>query len=621
MDRQSTIAFILIGIILVVWLYFNSPAPMPTDKKDIPDTTEIVNNDLPDMSDENSLELEQTTLLPDSLITNNSEPEIITIENDKVLLELTTQGARIRRYFLKEQKTWYYKRLGADTNFYSSHVQLINTKKNGGDLSAVFATKDGNIINSKDLVFDKPGNTYKYSVSGDKELKLDFVYYFNDNSAIIKTYIISGNDYAFKYNFQLKEMQSIISGITYDLVWESGINFTEINSVDEANYSNASVYSGEEQLVVNASSVGEVEDKEFGGKIDWVGVRTKYFGVIISPDVPNPDGGAYIKGEHVSINGLGDREYYETRLMVPIENPKNQKNDFLIYLGPIDYHILGEYEGKNFQAIYDFGSFLGLKFITKPISEYILLPLFVFLNRFIPNYGVVILIFTLIIKLLISPLTRQSYKSMGKMQKLQPKIAELKEKYKDDPQEMQKQTMQLYSKYGINPMGGCLPMVLQMPILFALFTFFNVAIQIRNQPFVLWIDNLSIPDVLFTLPFQLPLLGIQQISGLALLLGVSMFLSNSVTMKDPQQKQMAYLMPIFLTLMFMNFPSGLNLYYFAFNILTFAQQKFFSGKDSEELTLVDKPKKGFMERMMEQAEQQKQVQRTGGKPKPKKKKF
>ena len=144
-----------------------------------------------------------------------------------------------------------------------------------------------------------------------------------------------------------------------------------------------------------------------------------------------------------------------------------KNSHFILYIGPVDYDILKNIR-KNLEAIVDFGSFFGLKFIVRPIAEYVLLPLFNFLHSFIPNYGFVIIVFSLIIKIVLYPLTKQSMQSMKKMQLLQPKITEIKEKFKDDPQKMNKETMKLYSTYGINPAGGCLPLLLQMPIFVAL---------------------------------------------------------------------------------------------------------------------------------------------------------
>jgi YidC/Oxa1 family membrane protein insertase len=292
-----------------------------------------------------------------------------------------------------------------------------------------------------------------------------------------------------------------------------------------------------------------------------------------------------------------------------------EKKFINLYIGPVDYDRLKAIS-HNLTALVDFGSFFGLKFVVRPIAEYLLLPLFKFLNNFIPNYGFVIIIFSLIIKIVVYPLTRKSFQSMKKMQLLQPKLTEIKEKYKDDQQKMNKEQMKLYQTYGVNPAGGCLPILLQMPIFIALWGLLQAAIELRQQPFILWIKDLSVPDVIYDLGFKLPLFGIQEISGLALLMGITTFFQQKMSIKDPKQQALVYMMPIMLTILFMTFPSGLNLYYFMFNVFSIAQQYYINHKQSGvELVPVDpsKRKKGFMQKLMEAADQQAKQQQKGRK--------
>src|SRR5690606_16497294 len=278
--------------------------------------------------------------------------------------------------------------------------------------------------------------------------------------SIQKVYSFSGNSYHIKSDIVLEGMNNLISNNSYDVLWNSGIRFVEENSVDEANYSNASLYYGDEQVIIDADDAEEKVEKDFNGRVDWIGVRNKYFAAIISPDNPAGVEGAYVEGFRKLFQNQGIKESYSVRLTLPFRNSDYEKNSFLLYIGPVDYDILKTY-GRKLEAIVDFGSFLGLKFIVRPIAEYILLPLFNFLHLFIPNYGFVIIVFSLIIKIVLYPLTKQSFQSMKKMQLLQPKIQEIKEKYKEDPQTMNKETMKLYSTYGVNPAGGCLPLILQ----------------------------------------------------------------------------------------------------------------------------------------------------------------
>lgn len=620
MDKQTTLAFILMGIILVVWLYFNSPEPQPqlpnqtdttleknkTDSaKDISETsTTVPVIDVQDKSVKSDIADEPQNVFSQT----ENEGQIITIETDLVKLEMTSKGGKIRKYYLKNYGTWYYRKID-ENDFYNRHVQLIN-QTNGGDLDLIFVTQDGQLVNTSKLDFESSAKTYYYNITGDDSLSITYTFAVEEGKEIKKHFVFYGNDYQSKFNVEMMGMNNIIAGLRYDVEWASGLNFVEENSVDEATYANSSAFLADEQLVIDADTEGEKVEKDINGKVDWISIKSKYFAMILTPETPNSDGGASFEGIHKEIEGLGQREYYKTSIKIPFNNLNYQKDNFYLYLGPVDYHILQSYD-NNYDAIFDFGSFFGLKFITRPISEYLLLPLFTFLHKFVPNYGIVIILFSIIIKIALYPLTRQSYMSMRRMQKLQPKISELKEKFKGDQQKIQKETMGLYKTYGVNPAGGCLPMVLQMPILFALFAFFRVAIEIRHESF-LWIADLASPDYVYNLGFTIPLVGVDKLTILAPLLGITMFFQQKMTIKDPSQKAMVYMMPIMMTFMFMGFSSGLNLYYMMFNILSIGQQYYINNKkgDDELVPVKQDGKKGggFMQKMMNAAEKQKQAQ-------------
>jgi YidC/Oxa1 family membrane protein insertase len=250
---------------------------------------------------------------------------------------------------------------------------------------------------------------------------------------------------------------------------------------------------------------------------------------------------------------------------------------------------------------------LGWKFIVRPIGEYFMLPIINFIYKYIGNFGIAIILFSVLIKILLYPLSIGQLQSAVKMQLLQPEATKIREKYKDSMQEQQKAMMALYSEYGVNPMGGCLPMVLQMPILYALWAVLSAAIDLRQADFVFWIHDLSIPDVILHLPFKLPLLGIDQFSGLALLMGATLFIQQKMTITDPNQKMMVYLMPFMFTFMFSSFPAGLNLYYFMFNLLGILQQLYITKVSSKNLTLADlkkMPKKeSWLQKKMAEAQE------------------
>lgn len=611
MDKQTTIAFILIGAILVLWLYLTSPTPTDQPRKN---ETTALNKDTTQSVKKDSV-IAVDTAKEDSAVKliaktpQTVKEEILVIQTDLSRIELSNKGANFKKVFLNNFNNWYSSHKKFDEEDYNQHVQLINYSR-GGSYDIAFVSADGRGINTGELTFQKEGNKSYYKISGKDSVVIKYTFELETEKQITKTYTFYGDQYQIKSDISFDGFNNQISNNTYDIVWNNGIRFVEENSVDEANYSDAGVFYGDEQVIVDATSVGEKETKEFRGRVEWLAARNKYFAVIIIPDNPDQIEGAYIEGTREVTNDGGTREFYNNRFVVPFKNLTSEQKSFTLYMGPVDYDILTGIK-SNLSNLINFGSFFGLKFIVRPIAEYVLLPLFTFIHTFIPNYGIVIIIFSIIIKLIVYPLTKTSYQSMKKMQALQPKITELKEKFKDDPQKMNKETMKLYSTYGVNPAGGCLPILLQMPVFVALWGLFQSAIELRQQPFMFWITDLSKPDVIYDLGFKMPLFGVQQISGLALLMGITTFVQQKMSVKDPKQQALIYIMPVMLTLLFMSFPSGLILYYFLFNILSIAQQYYINHKGGEvELIPVANPnkKKGFMSKLMEAAEQQSKTQ-------------
>lgn len=610
MDKQTTIAFVLIGAILILWMYLTAPDPNQQQKqKD--KTTQT--HDTTKTQPVNSKQQTQNNLVENKEALTDDKPQVpeeyFYIETELLRFEISNKGANFKKIFLKKFNNWYSANKKEKNNL-NNYVQLIDYKL-GGSYDVSFVSIDGRGINTKDLTFEADKAPKTYNLNNKDSLTINFVYQQEQGKFLTKTFTFFADKYEVKSTITLNGYSNSINTNSYDLIWSNGIRSVERNSVDEANYSNSSVFYGDEQVIVDASSVGEKEVKEFRGKVDWLTVRNKYFAAVIIPDDPQKVEGAYIEGIRKSIGADGVHETYNPRLTLQYKNQNTESQSLTLFIGPVDYNELEAY-GRNLVKIVDFGSFFGLKFIVRPIAEYVLLPMFQFINSFIPNYGIVLIIFSIIIKIVVYPLTKSSYQSMKKMQALQPMITEIKEKYKDDPQKTNKETMKLYSTYGINPAGGCLPMLLQMPIFVALWGMFQSAIDLRQQPFFSWITDLSQPDVIFDLGYKLPLFGVQEISGLALLMGITTFVQQKMTIKDPKQQAMIYLMPVMLTLLFMSFPSGLNLYYFMFNILSIGQQYYINHKGGKvELVPVANPnkKKGFMSRLMEAAEEQAKTQK------------
>jgi YidC/Oxa1 family membrane protein insertase len=304
----------------------------------------------------------------------------------------------------------------------------------------------------------------------------------------------------------------------------------------------------------------KIQGKQFLGQIPWIAYEEPYFMTAI---ISENNKKATAKG-----TVLPDGEIRISYIPPPFNIGKNQSmtKSFTLYLGPRDLYILKALN-KDLEKAINFGWF---DIIAKP-----LLVALRFFNQYLSNYGLSIILLTILIKILFWPLTRKSYQSMKEMRKLQPMMAKIREKYKNNKQEMNKQLMGLYKTYKINPMGGCLPMVVQIPVFFAFYRILPNSIELRHAPFALWINDLSAPERLFSFPFTIPLMAPPYgIPVLTLLMGASMFLQQKMTPMtgDPAQAKMMMLLPIVFTFLFINFPSGLVLYWLVNNILSIAQQ-------------------------------------------------
>ncbi len=304
----------------------------------------------------------------------------------------------------------------------------------------------------------------------------------------------------------------------------------------------------------------ESEPKDLAGRIGWMAYEDDFFISAVIPDEPSK---ASFKGRLLPSGILEGTHMPPSISLHPSERVSSS---YTLYLGPRELGILKQL-GKNLERAISFG---WTDIIAKP-----LLYLLRFFNQYINNYGVSIILLTILIKILFWPLTHKSYKSMKEMQKLQPRMAKIREKYKNNKAQLNKEMMGLYKTYKVNPMGGCLPMIIQLPVFFALFRILGSAIELRQAPFMLWIKDLSAPDRLFNFPFSIPFMEPPYgIPVLTLLMGASMFLQQKMTPTpgDPMQAKIMMFLPLIFTFMFINFPSGLVLYWFVNNILSIGQQ-------------------------------------------------
>ncbi len=359
-------------------------------------------------------------------------------------------------------------------------------------------------------------------------------------------------DFSFKRDSYTVEMTLRLSGASsdgfsvflYDRPYKEGSSYI---------FSGPSYFtpgSGLEE--VKLKEVGDVH--KFSGPLDWVSFGDNYFMIAL---VPLDRQGPWSLG----IKKLDEHGLTESRLSgVSLEK---ELCKIMVYLGPKEIDRL-KGVGHNLSEAINFGWF-------DPIAK----PLLYVLNffyKYLHNYGIAIIVLTVLIKVLFWPLAHKSAKSMKTMQKLQPRLQKLKEKYGDDKERLNKELMQLYRTYKVNPMSGCLPMLLQIPVFFALYKVLLQAIELRHAPFALWINDLSAPDRLMIPGVHIPMIG--GIPVLTLLMGVSMYLQQKMSPSslDPTQAKMMQLLPVIFTFMFINFPSGLVLYWLVNNVLSIVQQ-------------------------------------------------
>ena len=473
----------------------------------------------------------------------------INIETDLVLATLNTRGAVVEQWILKE-----YPGPGGRP------VHLLPQDSEGA-LSVGFITPEGDTLDTSDWLFSSASGT-KVEVSDQATVR--FQADLPTGGRLVKEYRFTTGTYHVNLSVTLENMQSIVSEKLFFISANSGLASTEQRLRDDMYYAKAAISASAD---VNKGYKANGNVYRETGDIDWIGVRTKYFALVLAP---MDQKGAYgrIFGEEIPVSADGKEKWkhYRIRLAMPYLGKRTEKNQFLVFLGPLDTGVVKSY-GLGISKFMDFGWK-----IIEPFSRAVLWS-FKKLHSIIPNYGLVIIIFSILIKIIVYPLTHKSFESMKKMQALQPEMAKLREQYAKDPQRLNRETMKLYKKSGVNPMGSCLPMMLQMPLLYALFIVFRSTIELRGQGFIWWIKDLSQPDTIATLPFSIPFYG-DSVNILPLFMGTTMLLQQKMSVTDPKQKFMIYFMPIFFTLLFNSFPSGLNLYYALFNLLSILQQKY-----------------------------------------------
>ena len=612
MNKNTIIGFVLIGLIMFGFSFYQSKqyqkqaeaqaqldsiamvkramqAAADSAKVDSGETTAV------------KVQVENTPVYKDSLLNEarNAQEQILTLANDKINVEFTTKGAQ-----------FYSVKINDYTSYDSTALYLVKPQMSQYGIN-LYA---GEYINTKDFVFD--------------------VVEHNDSVLVMRMPFSNGGYLQQKYtlvagSYNVKNELSISGNVvprnvsSLDIDWTLTVPRLEKGYKNEKQYSKLDYYFDGDK---KPEQIGRGRDasERINAKFKWFAFQQQFFSAIMT--APQE----FASSDDLSVKFFSEEEYKEqgklmtchAKLRSEFQPGQDVVIPYEFYFGPNDYEVLKSYDQK-YEDIIPLGWW-----IVSWISRFVIIPCFAFLGKFISNYGLIILLMTILIKIVVSPLTIKSYKSSAKMQVLKPEIDQLNKKYPNEKDAMKKQQamMDLYRKAGVSPMGGCLPMLLQMPVLFAMFRFFPACIDLRQQKF-LWADDLSAYDSIWDFGVNVPLLG-DHLSLFALLMAITMFFYSRMTSSqmsdDPNMAGMKFMslwmMPIMMFFICNNLSAALSYYYLLSNIITMGQtwyvRKFVVTEDKVRAEMVanaNKPKqKSKWQMRLEEAQRmQEQMQKQG----------
>ncbi len=549
-------------MIMGVWLVYFSPRPPVETTQEDPTAVES-----PEAEEPAAIGPQQAQRVPlDSSFAavSQGQERFVTVSNGLYRARFSTKGATLSSFQLVD-----YDLAGEQ----EKPVEMVSSPK--GALALAFTPPQGRYVDTRSLYYTMPGFEGDSLVVTEEPRELAFEVAV-PGGTLRQVYTFTPDTY--EIGMRVEEVGSgiLTSAGGYEVVWDGGIPFAEAGGSQEAAASGAYARSGGEveSITLRKEPNGS---QRLNGDVDWVAVKDKYFVAVILPDEATE--GAEIEGERYG--EAGDAEFSEDfSIRLLVSQPRGEADTYRFYIGPMEFDRIGAYDVGLYDVVdYGFGSF-----ITRPIAQYIISPAFRFLGTVFPNYGLVIILFAFAVKMLLYPLTKVSYKNTARMRELQPKMDVIKEKYADDPQKQQEATMKMYRETGVNPLAGCLPLLLQYPIIIALWRYFQNSIVIRQEQF-LWAHDLSAPDPILHLPFSLPLYG-DYVAGFTLIMGLAMIVQMKVSTPNSgggtQAKVMMYFLPLILFVVFNHLAAGLSLYYLTFNVLTIFQQRMINKSVHEE---------------------------------------
>ena len=601
MDKKTIIGLVLIFAVMTAWMYMIQPSEeekaeikrkqdsvlalqQKTNEKAEKATTktltksEELQQKIAVAKSEDSTAVEAQKELDDyfgvfSKAAMNPQRQLF-VENDLLRVELNTLGGKIEQVYLSEYKTY--------------HQDSVRFFTKGGNNYGLNLSLGSRLLQTKDLNFEVFVNNKAYTndapikVSGQDSVVVSMRIYTNQMDSVAKDvsyleyrYTIKGNDYRVGFDVVSHNLNNVITDKSnLEFVWDSKLRMKEKDGSVE-NKSSSIYYLLKDEVEYLKENGVDDKKEENGIPIKWISYKQQFFSTALIAT----EGDGFISSTMQTQTEKGEKDNYlrtmSSNISIPYDHEKNHyEYDMEFFFGPNKYAIISDYDLQMEEIIPLGWGF----FLLQWINRFVIIPVFDFLQSFGWSMGLIILILTILVKIVLFPLAYKQFASTAKMKVIAPEVQKINEKYPKQEQVMQKQqaVMNLYKRAGIKPMAGCLPMLIQFPILIAMFRFFPASIELRQQSF-LWADDLSTYDSIINLPFNIPFYG-NHVSLFCLLMTIAQLVYTHISMKQQAQQQtmpgmkfMMYFMPIMMLFIFNSFSAALNYYYFISLCFTFLQ--------------------------------------------------
>jgi YidC/Oxa1 family membrane protein insertase len=586
MDKNQATGLILFAAVILTYSLFFANSPETPSAETSPTSTEA------------SAEAPQATLttpasatLPDSVLNlerqakfgelaawTMGEEKKVVLENDVVKITLSNKGGSIQEVLLKNYVSWKKEPLYLLDSTQTSLNYSLDTRLGSVNLNELYFVPT---VSTEELEGIKQ-QTITFTASG-------------SSGQLIQKYTLKDGEYALQKSFEIQGLQGIVTAKSLKIDWKDDIKSQEKDLAESRRKTQVNYYLAD-GTYENLGLSDDPEEAKVAEPVKWIGFSQRFFTAGIIAD-------SVFQEVNLSQSTPADSSLVRSMTATFSLPILNGQANLTYYFGPDQYKTLKGIT-PGFEENVDMGYFF-----VSWVNKYIVVHLFEFLEKYFNSYGIIIILIVLLIKLALSPLTYKSYIGMAKMRVIKPEIDELKEKYGDDPTKMQQEQMKLFSQLGVSPLSGCLPLLLQMPFLFAMFFFFPNAIELRQESFW-WAEDLSTYDEFIKLPFTIPFYG-AHVSLFTLLMTISQVLyahfNNQLTTATGPMKNLGYIMPVMFMFVLNSYPAGLSFYYFVSNIFTFGQQaliklfvddaKIREKVEENKLKNVDKKKSKFQQRL------------------------